>query len=857
MELEQREFYEKQINRYKELRPIYENYSKVIMTIIENLVQGCSSEFIIQNRVKTISSFANKLFNPNIKYRDPITEINDLCGVRIILPNVNELEAVNQAIREIFIVSTSSSSDDSQQIEENQYPGQQQTSIIQLIPDLKLYERLNLEIPDNFYDLKAEIQIRTYISHGWAANQYKIFKQYEFEVPEPYGQELTRVRSLLSIEDNALNELVDKMQHYESVYGAYMSNEKIRAEIDRLILVYEADKDNYQVGYRIAKLAMYINDMNKSIEILNEIIKSKSFKKASDPEIAAILRDLGIAYHKKYKKIPESKEFLQGRSYLKESIQINPFDSDAWASLGGIYKQQKNFDKALESYMEALKVDPGDPYPLGNYLVLLIQQTGDITQIDKNREMIHKGIKRRLTQARVMVDMPWSYFDLGLFNLLLGNVLEALNYYLKAIRCSPDIWMIETTINTLNTLKLAQERQIEGIDLVKQILHLGIIFHPNLKEKTSKMITDSVLFLDSKMKQKEKYSDDNIVIIAGGTDASIERSLDFIKNNLTEAFKDYEGTIISGGTKAGICAMVGEIQEECEDKIKTVGYTPKKMPSDVLVDKRYSVIHQTKGKDFSVMEAIQYWYDLMKSGIDPNRVKLIGINGGGIAAFEFHAAIVFGAQVGIMRNTGRSASELINDPSWEEPTGPEYGNKPKKLFKVLKNTREDIFNFLTKPFIIDPEIETIQKLLIQHRESGSNMFELNFTTEDVDNTILSGFLTALDHIASEALNVGEILSIKFKDGYMSGGLFTNGEFKVVFLLNETPTPTLEEKIINFIKEVEEKLGDQFHKLHVGCQGYTGGKEMNTILSSIFGVEILKLIDIKLEQKSTEMLEIQE
>jgi len=53
------------------------------------------------------------------------------------------------------------------------------------------------------------------------------------------------------------------------------------------------------------------------------------------------------------------------------------------------------------------------------------------------------------------------------------------------------------------------------------------------------------------------------------------------------------------------------------------------------------------------------------------------------------------------------------------------------------------------------------------------------------------------------------------------------------------------------------LGDQFHKLHVGCQGYTGGKEMNTILSSIFGVEILKLIDIKLEQKSTEMLEIQE
>ncbi|TKJ19591.1 MAG: hypothetical protein CEE43_14880 [Promethearchaeota archaeon Loki_b32] len=103
----------------------------------------------------------------------------------------------------------------------------------------------------------------------------------------------------------------------------------------------------------------------------------------------------------------------------------------------------------------------------------------------------------------------------------------------------------------------------------------------------------------------------------------------------------------------------------------------------------------------------------------------------------------------------------------------------------------------------------------------------------------------------------EILSIKFRYGYLSGGLFTNGEFKVVFLLNETPSTTLEEKIINFIKEVEDKLGEQFHKLHVGYRGYMGGKEMNTILISIFGVEILKLIDTKIEQESTKMLQMQE
>ncbi len=266
------------------------------------------------------------------------------------------------------------------------------------------------------------------------------------------------------------------------------------------------------------------------------------------------------------------------------------------------------------------------------------------------------------------------------------------------------------------------------------------------------------------------------------------------------------------------------------------------MPAHVDIDKRFSTIHITKGKDFSYIEPIQYWYDIMKSGIDPSRIKLIGINGGQLAAFEFHAAIVFGAQVGIMKNSGRAATELINDPEWEEPLGKEQGFTTKKLFKIIKNSPEDIKNFLTKPFIIDPDIEKIQKIMVQHRESGMDMYVLNFVTDAVDTTLFSGFLTALDNIANEALKVGEILSIKFIDGHLAGGFFNNGEFKIVFLLNETPTKSLEDKIINYIKEVEVNFGEDFRKYRRACRNYPGGKEMNRVLSKIFGSEILKLID---------------
>ncbi len=841
MELEQREVYKEQINKYKKQRPIYKEFSKILKQILKNLVRGTSSEFIIQDRVKTISSFANKLFNPDKNYSDPISEISDLCGMRIILPNINEMNGVCDLIRGNFLYDVISNEESFEAVS----LGHLQTYIIQLIPGLKLYRRLELEIPDYFFDLKAEIQIRTYLSHGWAANQHKIFSKYKFKVPKPYEQELNRVKSLVSIEDNALNNITKKMQDYESIYGAYMSNEKIEAEIERLEMVYESDKEDFDIGYRIVTLARSINDNDRSIRILNNIINSTMFKKVSELELSSVLRELGISYHIKNKKQPTSENFIKGQDYLKEAVQINPYDYDAWSSLGSTYKDQNNYDKALECYKQALKVNPGDPYPLGNYLILIIQQTGDLTHIDTNHDMILKAIEKRLRQIEVRVGMPWAFFDVGLFKLFLGKDNEALDYYLKGIKYSQDIWMIETTLNTLNKLRII-ETKLKNFSLVRQILLLGMIFHPNAKEKTDKVLSKSTSKLDSEITYKETNFRAPIVIIAGGTDVRFERKLEKFRNNLIDGFHDFKGTIISGGTLAGICRIVGETQEKYSENIRTVGYVPSHIPAHVELDKRYSTIHFTEGKDFSIIEPIHYWYDIMKSGVEPNKVKLIGINGGDIAAFEFHAAIVFGAQVGIMRNSGRAASELINDPSWEDPTRQVSGNKPKKLFKVLKNSSEDIHNFLSKPFIVDPDLENITKLLIQHRESGGNMFEHNFGTEDVDNTIFSGFLTALDHIANEALNVGEILSIRFRDGHLTGGFFTNREFKVVFLLNETPSQSLELKLINFIKDVEDSFGNYFHKLHIGCRSYLGGKEMNNLLIKNFGSEILKLLDTKHE-----------
>jgi hypothetical protein len=106
---------------------------------------------------------------------------------------------------------------------------------------------------------------------------------------------------------------------------------------------------------------------------------------------------------------------------------------------------------------------------------------------------------------------------------------------------------------------------------------------------------------------------------------------------LIEAFKDFTGTILSGGTTQGIAGLVGDIRERSGGNIHTIGYIPKLVPADATVDKnqdRYDEIRRTDGAGFSPLESLQNWIDLLAAGIRPTDVKLLGINGGTIAAAE-------------------------------------------------------------------------------------------------------------------------------------------------------------------------------------------------------------------------------
>ena len=88
-------------------------------------------------------------------------------------------------------------------------------------------------------------------------------------------------------------------------------------------------------------------------------------------------------------------------------------------------------------------------------------------------------------------------------------------------------------------------------------------------------------------------------IVAGGCDPAVEQQMKAYRDLLLEAFRDFHGTVLGGGTREGISGLVGEVGEAYRGAIRTIGYLPKLIPADATADQRYCKIRKTDGSGFS------------------------------------------------------------------------------------------------------------------------------------------------------------------------------------------------------------------------------------------------------------------
>ena len=660
----------REINLFKECRKYFIKYAKLLESILLKIAKNISPESIVQTRAKTVTSYAEKIQRPGKAEQygpNPIEDLTDLCGGRIILPTLDDVKKCCQLIEENFKIQWEDSEDKLNQLEEDQFGYLSHHYIVQLNPDSKYLQ--DFDIPSEIFPLKAEIQVRTLLQHCWSVIQHDNLYKPSIKIPDKIKRQFYRIAAILEDADHKFKDSLDFMSIYEANYGAYMTAQEINDQIKRLELVYDNAPDKtkeLKLVLRISKLARAVERWDLNIKLLSDFVNSNN---------PSVLRELGVALYKSNAKNPTGAEYKQGQKYLEEAINLDPEDTDALTCLGGSWKRL-DLEKALSYYTRAYDVNPDDTYTGVNYFITNITLNNNIDVLDYSLPAIKNIIKISKDQISLGINIPWAYFNNGLFKLFSKDVNASLNNYLLGIRFCTAGWMICSHLDDLDGLSVV-DNDLKGIKLVRHLLLLGLAIRFNDKDAFNRLKKDYAV--------KERDLSVPLVIITGSTNLSKEELGKDLQKNLLDASKFYEGTIISGSTVAGVCDLVGDIQKAYPKSIKTIGYIPKNFPENVKIDERYSKIHQTDGSDFSFLEALHYWTDIVLNELDTSKVKLLGIGGGEISAFEYRLALIFSAPVGILEKIVGSGTNLLQDSIWQSDN-----------LTVVENNSEGIRAFLSE-----------------------------------------------------------------------------------------------------------------------------------------------------------------
>ena len=393
-----------------------------------------------------------------------------------------------------------------------------------------------------------------------------------------------------------------------------------------LALVTRTDEPRIAAG----RLAVRLGSWDEAIELLTPA--------AGDP---ATWNPLGVALTKRRL----DGDLDRGRELLERAAAAG--DVDAAAALAGTWKGADD-RRALDLYRTALELDPSDPYALGNVLGYEIEQAGDLSPFDERRPALVAATERRRAQAVAGADRPWSWYDLGTFELLLGRAEMSLTAYAAAVHSSGAAFMPQTTLNSLERMGTAI-RDSDAFRWARTLLRLALasVFRGSEEPEVA----------------GEGGLAEPVWILAGGSGTEIARRIATYRVALLQALEGSQGTLISGGTAQGVSALAGDLAEAVPG-IRTIGYLPRTVPAGVALDPRYAETRRTDGATFTILEALRYWCDVVASDIDPARVRLLGIGGGEISSLEYRLALALGATVGIVAESGAAATDLLRDATW-------------------------------------------------------------------------------------------------------------------------------------------------------------------------------------------------
>ncbi|MBA7502612.1 hypothetical protein ES706_01205 [subsurface metagenome] len=244
---------------YAKVHPKYLRLAKNLQEALRTFLDDAGIDVLnINYRIKDFNSLWDKIQRKG--YEDPLKEIEDICGLRIICSYPSDLEKISRIINSEFDIEESI--DKADLLEPDKFGYRSLHFVLKAKHDwLTAPNYRGLE------GLKAEVQVRTILMHAWADIEHKLAYKKKEHVPHQFKRRLYQLSALVEIADEQFDALRKEKEEYREDLVSEEAKKSGRFDVSQ-----QMNLDSLH-----AFLDFYFQDRNKSIgdtsNLLDEIIK--------------------------------------------------------------------------------------------------------------------------------------------------------------------------------------------------------------------------------------------------------------------------------------------------------------------------------------------------------------------------------------------------------------------------------------------------------------------------------------------------------------------------------------------------------------------------------------------------------
>lgn len=691
------------VPRFAAAAPAYAEYESFLKLALKELAGRVAPLAVVEVRAKRVASVAEKILRKRETYQtakdplppDPLVRLTDLCGGRVICHTAAQMRAVCQLLERAFVIDWPNSEDVSQRLKTAEFGYRSVHYIVQADPGLLAQAGCKTPVPPALLGfapdalgshvagrpLKAEIQVRTLLEHASSDLGHDSIYKTELRVPERIKRQYAALAAVLEGADREIERLLAALGDFRSNFGAWHERAEVEREIAHARVLLSLPEQSLPtaakltVAVRAAQLALAIGRHEQAIQVLQDF--------QTEPQ-AQVRQVLGQALVELHWQNANDEAFVAGQEHLAAAAALAPGDAETLGLRAECAAHAGDDVEARQLFAEAVAADGTEPLTLVRYLEFEAASLGNDNPLRMATPMIRAALVRAGHQIESRANLASAWSAAAVAHLFLNEPFPALHALAQVVRLcgqcevksSPaepppcacaagrSLLRLRETVRRLRGIR----EKLAGFDGFERFLLLALAVR--LRDpRAAKELGSLASWRRGEAKDALPHfnKERRVVLLAGGCEPVMQPFMDRFGPQLLRACERLDFDLVSGGTRSGISGVGGDVAAASGGRIRAFGYLPSHLPRGVQEDaERFSQRFSAPDtKDFTPLDPLQAWTDLIAAGIAPAEVRLLCYAPGDIARAECDFALTLGARVGVVLDATLPKDRRFDAADWE------------------------------------------------------------------------------------------------------------------------------------------------------------------------------------------------